>query len=258
MIELCFGESPAGSLAAAKISPKRDVLPLTLALDVGDLRDLDGNMDGRKNALSRLFGAYRDVTETLWAQNEKTLLRLREAALAADAVRLWLRADDPGEVCGLYYACHFFCGSDAPLRAVFLPACAQTADAFIEYRSSGELPPEALGALAGTARALSPWERRAYADKWRALAEESAPLRAVVNGRVVGVREDFYDFLLRANLPEGEFTLARVIGKTLSALPGVHDRWLFLRLMAFKEAGEIAEVRPGGTDHPYAGVWRKK
>jgi len=104
---------------------------------------------------------------------------------------------------------------------------------------------------------LSAPRREAYAALWSELAAESAPLRAVVNGRLVGVPEDFYDFALRANIPDGEFPSALLIGKALSFVNGVGHRWLHLRIRHMIGAGELIEVRPANGDHPYSNVLKR-
>ncbi len=47
---------------------------------------------------------------------------------------------------------------------------------------------------------------------------ENASLRAVINGSLIGVPNDFYDFALRSNIPDGEFKVAQLIGKTMSQI----------------------------------------
>lgn len=69
--------------------------------------------------------------------------------------------------------------------------------------------------------------------------------------------EDFYDFALRANLPDGEFKVAELIGKTLCQISGVGDRWLFLRLAAMLQSGELIAVAEATEDHPYSGVLKR-
>ena len=64
-------------------------------------------------------------------------------------------------------------------------------------------------------------------------------------------------FALRANMPDGEFPLVRLIGKALNQMPGVGDRWLYLRVRAMVAAGELVEVAPPTGENPYSGVMKK-
>lgn len=294
MTELCFSESMAGSLkfaasmkkgrllqgAAAVIGGTRgeraaalrearrpkpwpgetldispdDVRSLTLALDFGALSDLPE----RSETLRALFGDFPSVAETLTRENAATVCRLEEAKRAGEPVRAWFFPHDPGDLCGLYFLCDFFAGVDAPVSVVTLPVGEARSDAFVEYRGGGEIPPERLGAAARETKRLAPSERVAYALKWRMLREENAPLRAFLNGRVTSVPEDFYDSAIRRSIPQGEFVLAVVIGRTLSALPGVSDRTVFLRLKAMEARGELDCIAPPEDDNPYCGIYRKK
>lgn len=86
------------------------------------------------------------------------------------------------------------------------------------------------------------------------MLRDNAPLRAIINGNVIGVPIDFYDFALRANMPDGEFRVAQLIGKSLNQIAGVGDRWLFLRIQAMIQSGELIEVSATTDDHPYLGV----
>lgn len=44
---------------------------------------------------------------------------------------------------------------------------------------------------------LSEHEQKVFASRWDELKEEDAPLRVLINGCLVGVKDDFYDFLIR-------------------------------------------------------------
>lgn len=289
MIELAFGESPAGALKLAKSmrcgqamrgpvavicaadgearreaargrtwqgadmeGGAADVQALTLALDIGPL---SRHIGARRETLELLYGRYEGVAQSMAQSNERTLERLALAAREGGRVRLWVGAGDPAELCALYLICDQLPG--ARLSLVLLPAALEEDGRIAEYRSSGEVPPEAFGALAAREEALSEARRARYARLWQELARENAPLRALVNGRMMGVPEDFYDFALRAAMPEGKFPLARLLGRALTALPGVGDAWLYLRAMAMARAGELTQVAPAMDDHPYSGIYRR-
>ena len=51
--------------------------------------------------------------------------------------------------------------------------------------------------------------------EWLPLREENAPLRAVINGQLHRVGEDFYDPFIRARIPDGAFQVAQLIGEVL-------------------------------------------
>jgi hypothetical protein len=74
--------------------------------------------------------------------------------------------------------------------------------------------------------------------------EDKSILRAVVNGKVIGVPEDFYDHVIRKELPEGEFTMGRLIGNILGKYPlGIGDWWYAKRIIRMIELGELVIVQ---------------
>ena len=87
-------------------------------------------------------------------------------------------------------------------------------------------------------------EQKVFASRWDELKEEDAPLRVLINGCLVGVKEDFYDFLIRRELPEGEIIQARLIGNLLLKYPlGISDSWYMNRINHMIETGEIEVVK---------------
>lgn len=295
MIELAFGESAAGSLKAAKscgfygdlsgpvaiiggsdeekteclkkcesefpdkpmAGSPADVEALTLALDIGDISDTDGGMDRRKSLLDTLFACYPGVADEIWKTNLRALCRLQGAKKEREPVRMWVSRNDPAEMCGLYFVCRFMADSAVPLSVVFIPPYLEKDGCITSFRSTGELSPREFSGFSSCEERISECGRAAYANMWSELVSENAPLRAVVNGGVKSVPEDFYDFAIRANLPDTELRVAQLIGKTLNYISGVGDIWLFLRIKSMITSGEILEIVPASGDHPYSGVIRK-
>ena len=88
-------------------------------------------------------------------------------------------------------------------------------------------------------------------DGNRQLQEENAPLRAVINGRLHSVPEDFYDGMLLSRLPEAGQTirLAELLGRTLgSASPasGIGG-WPAGRKLWRQRAGSVWNGTPGAS-----------
>ena len=219
---------------------------------------MDGDMASRKAMLQTLYGDYPVVPQQIWEENEEALNRLDEAVKSGEPVRLWVFGDDPGERCGLCYVCHRLQGASLPMILVDIPSQMIQEDAVYQFRGSGDVPLEGYGALARDyGKQLTSTERTFYARQWQSLAEQNAPLRAVINGRLMGVEETFYDFALRSNLPDGDFIAAQAIGKTLGDVSGVSDRWLFLRMERMLSSGELIEVKPANDDHPYSALLRR-
>jgi len=236
-----------------------DVAMVKLDLDIGDILGTDTGTGARREVLEQLYGCYPDVPEGIWEKNEQGLARLTEAQATGEPVRVWVSDASPADQCGLSFLCCFMGDAQTPLSVVRTPRQVEhEADStVIEYRGMGDIPAEKLGTLAETEQPLSMLQRRFLAGRWRELVRENAPLRAIVNGRLMSVGEDFYDFALRQSMPEGEFVMAKLIGLALGGLPGVSDRLLFGRVQAMIAAGELIEVSPATGDHPYSAIIRR-
>jgi len=293
MIELAFGESPAGGLKLAKSMKQgerlngaiavfggtrkeqreakkprnwsgitmegssQDVVALTLALDIGDISDMDIGMDARKKLLDELFADFPGASDEIWKTNQHTLARLQEAKTTLEPIRMWVCAGNPAEMCGLYFVCRFMVDSQTPLSVVRVPEQIENDNGIINYRNTGEINPEAFGFFTEDEESISKLRRRVYSNIWSELVRENAPLRVVINGSLIGVPKEFYDFALRSNIPDGEFKVAQLIGKTISQISGVGDRWLFLRIQAMLQSGELIAVSAATGDHPYSGVVKR-
>ena len=64
----------------------------------------------------------------------------------------------------------------------------------ISYRNWGEVSAEEFAEFLTYESVLTKEEVRMYAQLWTELTEDNSPLRAMINGKVTGVSEDFYDF----------------------------------------------------------------
>lgn len=169
-------------------------------------------------------------------------------AATGEEVRIW--ADDtPDGACGLRHAAALLAGLDARVTLVSLPRWWERPDgAVVRWeRGWGEVHPEEFGLHLGGAEELTRPVLRMLAMEWERLREENAPLRAVVNGRVMGVSEDFYDPVLRRCLTEKPQKVANVLGQALVQLSGVGDWLLARRLRAMAEAGTVRVDEAGST-----------
>ena len=136
----------------------------------------------------------------------------------------------------------------------------------IRWNSWGEMEPWMWGRLAQTGRRLPANVLRGLAGTWQDLQRENAPLRAVVNGRLMSVPEDWYDPFLRREIAArpAEFSAAQVVGTVLGKYQlGIGDGELACRLEAMVQGGELQQVTyPGPEDPSYhcrlrktPGVW---
>lgn len=260
MIEVVFNEGAAGALQYASSIKQREgaevfgvVAEIMLALDIGDISETAK----RKEVLEVLFSDFPGVADAIWETDQAGLKRHNEAKTTLEPVRMWVCEGNPEELCGMYFVCSLMEGSDTPLSAVIIPAQIEKDGCIVSYRGTEEIGPEEFAAFAAYEQPISDLRRGVYADEWKRLVRDNAALRAIVNGTLMGVSEDFYDFALRANMPDGEFTVAHLIGKTMGSARGVSDRWLFMRVKAMLQSEELKEICAAQADYPYGRVLKR-
>ena len=99
------------------------------------------------------------------------------------------------------------------------------------YTSWGEINAGKIYKFLPLEKELSSTEVQFFAYHWIELKEEKSTLRAIVNGKLIGVPEDFYDYIVRKEVTNGEFTIGRLIGNVLGKHPlGIGDWWIAKRI----------------------------
>ena len=218
---------------------RQNVLCLSLGLCFGDILAPLGEDCPRRDLLRRWYSnGWEDAASRDWRETVAALDRLRSLG-PGDHVRIW--ADGlPDDLCGMLFAAEVLKGTEAHVSAVFLPPWRERQDGtIIHYQGWGEVCPEEFGQFLSLERDLTPAVLRMLAARWKELKEENAPLRAVVNGRLRSVGEDFYDGCIRRALPSGRKKIGQLIGDILGReQPGIGGAWLADRIRVLADAGE--------------------
>lgn len=217
-----------------------DVLELSLGLDMGDIREPLG--EARRELLRRWYDGNDEAADQDWQETLESADRLR-ACGTGDAVRIWVD-HTPSSACGLLHAASILEKTGAAVSVVPLPRWREEGKTVVSYQGWGEVEPELFGHFLSREEPVPPLILGVMAHRWEALRQENAPLRAVVNGQVRSVGEDFYDEMLRRHIPEGEAKIASIIGDVLGwEKPGIGDIWLVERIRWMLSAGELRMVR---------------
>lgn len=263
-------------------SRRADILCFPLALSVGEI-DEDGIGPGREAALEKLMSIYpaegQDAMIHLLDTARESLAALHARA-GGEPVRIWT-SQNPDERCGLAWVAAQLepLGLDKlAVTVVELPEFIRTDWAPVELPDPAEWPeslaavpqkdgsvvvsptgwaeiePHQFGRLAQElGRPVPMGELRALAHQWRLLKRENAPLRAVLNGRLVSVPESLYDPFLWREIeaqPE-EFQEAQVIGRVLGRYQlGIGDGWAALRIEELIRQGQLTPVGRPKPDAP--------
>ena len=222
--------------------PSANVLCFPLSLSIGDISEpfSDERADFLQSLMRISGSAFAHVGRELMASARTSLERLRSAK---EPVRIWY-SDHPDELCGF---CHLMAllPRDADVRVVKLPEYEVLGSELRRYSSWGDLEPEELRRFLPLERLLSEVERCCFAGLWSELRSENGPLRAVVNGRLCTVGEDFYDNVILRELhqqPE-QFSEAHLIGSILGRYDlGISDWLLAWRIEEFISRGMLTPI----------------
>lgn len=121
----------------------------------------------------------------------------------------------------------------------------------VKYSLVGEMETGAAAYFYKRRRQLTATEQAALLTDWKRMQEENMPLRAMVDGKVRSVSEDFYDEIILSCVPEEENRAALTVGRAIAKLDEtgnrVSDMLIFSRVRALGAAGRITIVKDGAT-----------
>ena len=290
MIEILFGESEAGSMKAAKnkivigkvngpasvwmagkkTPPSKpftgwiegaseEVICLGFMMDIGNIKE-------PMESPYRRELIYSMYAQNQWEQDEeiekelknagdvytKELYRLKDFLDHGEAVRIWY-SDAPYSRCGFYSLCQILKEYENEISVVKLPEYITREKEIVSYQSWSEVSAEEFAGFLYYEKSLSREEVRMYAALWSELVEDNTPLRAVVNGKVLSVPDDFYDFLIWKWLKDVPLKEARLIGNILGySQIGIGDWWYARRIEYYIEQGKICVIED--SEYKYARI----
>lgn len=251
MIEILFGESEAGGMKIAlrRRKMRGDVIGLPLMLDIGDISKPVLSAE-RRDLLFRMlyseqYGADDEMKaelQRLGASYSRELLRLKEHLKNNEDLRIWY-SDAAYSICGMLWLCSKLLSYKGKIYTVKLPRFIVKGNTAVEYSGWGEIGTDMFAEMLKYQRKMSQYEIHMNALCWDRQKCENAPLRAVVNGSVIGVSEDFYDFLIWKYLGKEPIREAMLIGRILGENRlGISDWWYAYRIDKFIQQGNIEIV----------------
>ena len=263
MVEVLFGESEAGAMKAAKTDVFSKIVCLAFMLDIGNIKE-PVDSEYRKDLIFSMlnrhpWGSDPDIDAELKEAGRfyvNELERLKKFWDEGESVRIWY-SDSPYSLCGLYFVCGLLKDRDNPVSAVKLPEYEiNSSGVTVLYQNWGEVCPEEFIEFLKYERLLTREDINIYGCFWNKLAEENAPLRTVINGRMISVNEDFYDFLIWKHLTCEPIKQARLIGDLLGSYQiGIFDWWYAGRIEKFIEQGKINIIKD--SENKYARAIKK-
>jgi len=225
-----------------------DIAAIWLMGDVGDISVLP-DWNSRLKIMRDISDAHAMETDE-WVDQEgeragALVQRLQKAAHGGEPVRIWW-SDIPHETCGYYWAMSILKEAAGAITSIKAPRLWPNSDGFTIVKGTGELKPEDFCSLLQYEKPVEYDERRAIARLWKVLVSENAPLRAVLNGELRSVPEDFYDYVLYEVFPEENFKVAEAIGRALGKGPGgISDWWYARRIRQMIACGELEIIEEG-------------
>lgn len=268
MVEILFGESEAASMKAAKnkividavngptsvfiagkkIPPSKpftgwiegtaeEVICLGFMLDIGNIKEPVDSVY-RKELLYSMYAQNQWEQDNEWDNEMKKvgefyineLFRLNQFLDNGEMVRIWY-SDAPYSRCGFYHLCRTLEKYENEVRVVKLPEYVIREKSITAYKNWSEVAAEEFAEFLSYEKRLSKEEVRMYAILWSDLVEDNSPLRSVINGKVLGVPEDFYDFQIWKRLTENPVNEARLIGDILgNSQISIGDWWYAKRI----------------------------
>ena len=266
MIEVLFGDSESGAMKYALKQGfilSRDVICLGFMANIGNLSH-SFNGDYRRRLIARML--YREQwgkdvemkreLKRLGAIYSEQLENLFAYLKNGEPIRIWY-CSAPYSMCGLLWLCSILKDYDSEVYVVEMPRVVAIGKTAHCYNSWGEFTPESFADFLPLQRKISVAEIRKNAFDWKRLQSENAPLRAVVNGVVISVPANFYDFLIRKYLGNEPIREAVLIGRILGENPlGIGDWWYALRIDKLIEAGKIEIVFD--SDKKYERVLKRR
>jgi len=238
-----------------------DVYGFSYGLSIGDISEgIPGEKRGQ--VLEWLYSIYPNMdedpafTDELMQRGKDVFGKACKRISEGEDVRVWY-SNQPDELCGLYWFMAQLNRLELRDGQVILVSLSdweiKEDDNIVVQSGWGGVKPgdwhkhldlQTVAPSAFLSMCAAQWER---------LRQENAPLRAVLNGRLVSVPETLYDeFIVREIEAEGnEFHEATVIGKVLGKYElGVSDAWIAHRIEKMISAGSLIPVTNAAPDSP--------
>ena len=238
----------------------KDVVCIGFNLDIGDIA---GGIDSeaRKNVFKKVFGSVTfedNEIERYFNSQREDFEKLLINAKSGEPIRVW-KSNTPYSACAFAFLCDALRNIECKINTISLPEYWKISDNTIQsYADWTEILPGHFHRFLTLEREISNNEKRMQSSLWNDLRAENAPLRALVNGKLISVPEDFYDHIIIKNIPDQEFVMAKLIGTILGKYPlGVGDGWYALRIKKMIADGELEIVADKDASHPYGKILRK-
>ena len=259
MIHVFYSELAASVMRyqqqANKIPATDKVVCLGFMLDQGNIQEAYDS-DYRTNYLLHLFmqNGWNDDQSRLHKQIQqyaKDVQTLKEAAQNKETIRIY-NDNSPGDVCGFVFTCDLLDAYDIPVSYVELPMMVHEPEYILTNPSFEELLYNYFEQVMDIAIEIPYYDVNFYASIWQYLKEENGPLRAVLNGQLVSVPENIYDFMILSCLDSPKTELQMMGDMVKNHQKKLSDYWIAERVQQLIEQGKITVLKE--KEYPYQRV----
>ena len=246
-----------------------DVFCLAFSLSVGDISEtIPGTQ--RKEVIENLYVRCYPEFDDFEAQElvnkvGENLETISKRLQEGEAIRIWY-SDNPDELCGMYWFMswlrRFYKELSLKVYLVKLPEYEEKDDNTIVQRYAwGDVGPEEWGKYVSLQKEVTEAFVKMCAMQWNILQQENAKLRATLNGKLVSVSEDIYDYYILQEISscEDQFNEARLIGTVLGKYQlGISDSFIHSRIENMVNQGRLGVVKVAEKDRPiYSRILRR-
>lgn len=240
-----------------------DVICLNFYLDIGDISGEVDNEKRKKLNFEIFYNPFENSDENLvnfekeWIKKLDNLKRFKSCVENGEDIRIWW-SDAPNEACGFYFVNSILENYNCNVTYIKLPKYRILSDETVaSYSSWQDIMPGKFHEFISLETKIYKSLCNTYALEWKEMKIQNASLRAIVNGKLMSVNEDFYDYLLRNNIPNSEFKVAHLISNVMTKNQiGVIDWWYVQRIKNMIENKELKIVSE--NDFYYETILKKE
>lgn len=257
MINVFFTETGAGIMQLnqeqGRIPADDEILCLAYMLDQGDIQQ-PADSDYREEYIYNMLmqnsepEAAEEIREAIQSYTDSLNYLIDQARQGAE-IRVWNEMS-PASVAGFYHLCSMLVPYGIGFHYIEISRRFHNPNYAPGTTSLATSLYDRLEELMHMELELPSYDVNYYANIWSSLQEENASLRAIVNGQLISVPDNLYDFIIlkRLDVPKMECS---VIGEILASdQKRLTDAWLTARIEKLIEEGaiEVLEDNPIALD----------
>lgn len=262
MFELCFDKCTEGNLNELKFCYNNPIgsdmiVNLDLKLNYGPI-----NGDIFKAQAMREIDIYKSFFKNV-SENEcnscykeklhsinSAILKINKQLKTHGILRLWI-SNNAFDRCALYWFCNYMKDYDCKINVVMCPGVEISANKNkltenTRWAAFDNLP--YMASFAKNVRELTKQELELYSNLWQELVEKNAPLRVLIDNKIISTTDDFFDNVILSCIAETPQSQATIINRFLGKWYCADFCFVSQRIEYLIEKGKIKIVEDKVND----------